>query len=85
MAIRTSPKGKPSGVPALAADDSVTAFIDGGSKRPEGSKKRAKRVAISHRVDSSILEAVDVSARRAGLTRSAWINLALAEKLGRAD
>ena len=49
MAIRTSPKGKPSGVPALAADDSVTAFIDGGSKRPEGSKKRAKRVAISHR------------------------------------
>ena len=85
MAINTNTKKK--AAPALPVDDAaLTAFIEG---RAEGKASTppliGKRQQITVKLDPSILHRIDADARKKGVTRTAWIQFAIAGRLEQAD
>ncbi len=85
MAINTNTKKK--AVPLPAVDESkLTDFIEG---TPEAKADTApligKRQQITVKLYPSILIRIDADARKKGVTRTAWIQFAIAGRLEQAD
>lgn len=100
MAIRRKSKSNQSAVQDLSDTGALDAFIGGGgqgtarpapapapvAEAPEAPEAaRERKTQITHRIDRGVLVDVDRAATRAGVTRASWINMAIADKLGRTE
>jgi hypothetical protein len=74
MVIRTSHAGK-------RDEARADAFIE-RTKVPAEEPNAGVKTVVNLRFDPPLLARVDAAARRMGLTRSAWLHVAAAEKLG---
>jgi hypothetical protein len=86
MAIKMPHNVKPS-----SADAKAEAFISGASMKaetPAPAKAKAaapaalEKVVVNMRFDPVLLERVDASAKKRGISRTAWLHWAAAEMLG---
>jgi hypothetical protein len=66
------------------ADRRASAFIAGaGAARPEPVVEQAAKFVVNMRFDSELLAKIDAAARKHGISRTAWLHVAAAEKLAR--
>ncbi len=78
MAIRLPP-----GVKSAEADQKAAAFIAGSSKAAVATvEAEAAKVVVNLRFDAVLLAKVDASAKRQGITRTAWLHRAAFDALG---
>lgn len=85
MAIKMPHNVKPS-----SADAKADAFISGASlkaeapapAKPKAEPAALEKVVVNMRFDPVLLERVDASAKKRGISRTAWLHWAAAEMLG---
>jgi predicted DNA binding CopG/RHH family protein len=74
-----------------SADAKAEAFISGGSLKAETSTPAqtketfpttVAKAVVNMRFDSVLLERIDASAKKRGISRTAWLHWAAAEMLG---
>jgi hypothetical protein len=76
MAIKMPP---PRVAPAKGHDERAEAFIAGGGAPRAASGK----TVVNSRWDAELLRQIDQAARKQGISRTAWLHVAAAEKLTR--
>ena len=67
-------------------DDHAEAFIAGGGSLPAPSvapEPISRKTVVNSRWDTEILRQIDQAARKQGISRTAWLHVAAAEKLTR--
>jgi hypothetical protein len=80
----------PHNVNQIAAEAKADAFISGASLKtsaPSSAKAQAaapptEKVVVNMRFDPVLLERVDASAKKRGISQTAWLHWAAAEMLG---
>jgi predicted DNA binding CopG/RHH family protein len=77
MAIKMPHTVKPTG-----AEKKADAFISGAGKAAPADDAATGKTIINLRVDSPLLARVDAAAKRRGISRTAWLCLAMTKALG---
>jgi hypothetical protein len=91
MAIARKPGSKPAAAqeePPAAREETVTRFIQGANgelQYLDTVTRPASRKPAMVRFDAALLARVDKAARRRGISRSAWIQYVLSERLDADD
>jgi hypothetical protein len=75
MAIKMPPKSGP--------DQRAEAFIAAGGSPRETVAPAGGKTVVNSRWDAELLRQVDQAARKQGISRTAWLHVAAAEKLAR--
>jgi hypothetical protein len=84
MAIKMPPTAKPA-LAKAGKDERAEAFIAaGGSPRPPAAPEPAMtKTVVNSRWDVELLRQIDQAAKKQGISRTAWLHVAAAEKLTR--
>jgi len=85
MTIKMAPGARP-GAPKPGKDERVEAFIaGGGAARAQNAAPEADagKKVVNSRWDAELLRQIDKAAKRQGISRTAWLHVAAAEKLER--
>jgi hypothetical protein len=53
-----------------------------GGQSPSEDEPPAKRTVVNMRLDPALLRQIDAAAKKQGVSRTAWLSMAAAEKLG---
>jgi hypothetical protein len=65
------------------ADRRAEAFIAGGGSPREAVAPASGKAVVNSRWDAELLRQIDQAARKQGISRTAWLHVAAAEKLAR--